>query len=406
MRSRCLLPGLLLIVALAADAQQSNPSTKPSSGATAQPKGETQPQVWPPPQPPAQEQRAPAAASAPSASQNPVAAAGHGLAAGQATSREIELVVVVNDKAGHAISGLERGDFTLLDNNHPTQIDSFNAFSASTPEPQPPQQIVLVIDGVNIAFQEVSYARLGIDKFLRSNGGRLPAPMWIYWYTDDGLAGAEGPATDGNALADQFDAAQGRLRMLTAAAGTWGAIERFDMSVQTLDKLIRVYGAKPGRKLVIWLGRGWPMLQDPHLQMSWKDQQRLFGNIVELNTIIRQAHMSIYSVTPEVPGSYSYLYEEFVKGVKNPSHAFLPNLDLKVLAEQSGGVVVNPSNDLDSQLEQCVQDTKAYYVIGFTPPPGREPDEYHELKVRVDKPGLTARTSTGYYNEPVGGTSR
>src|SRR6185437_12920264 len=175
--------------------------------------------------------------------------------------------------------------------------------------------------------------------------------MSIYWYTDEGLREEEGPATDGNALADQLDAAQARLRMLTSAAGTWGAIERFDMSVQTLDKLVRMYRAKPGRKLLIWLGRGWPMLQDPSLQMTWKDQQRLFANIVELNTVIRQAHVSIYSVTPGVPERYPYQYEEFVKGVKNPSHAFLPNLDLKVLAEQSGGVVVNPSNDLGSQIE-------------------------------------------------------
>ena len=358
MRSRCFSPGLLLVVALAAGAQQSNPADS-------------------------------------AASQNPATAAG------QATSREIQLVVMVNDKAGHAISGLERGDFTLLDNNHPTQIDSFNGFIPSTPESQPQQQIILIMDGVNIAYQEVSYARLGIDKFLRS-GGRLPAPMSIYWYTDEGLREEEGPATDGNALADQLDAAQARLRMLTSAAGTWGAIERFDMSVQTLDKLVRMYRAKPGRKLLIWLGRGWPMLQDPSLQMTWKDQQRLFANIVELNTVIRQAHVSIYSVTPGVPERYPYQYEEFVKGVKNPSHAFLPNLDLKVLAEQSGGVVVNPSNDLGSQIEQCMQDTKAYYVIGFTPPQSGERDEYHELKVRVDKPGLTARTNTGYYNEPVG----
>src|SRR6185437_6787521 len=83
MRSRCFSPGLLLVVALAAGAQQSNPADS-------------------------------------AASQNPATAAG------QATSREIQLVVMVNDKAGHAISGLERGDFTLLDNNHPTQIDSFN----------------------------------------------------------------------------------------------------------------------------------------------------------------------------------------------------------------------------------------------------------------------------------------
>jgi hypothetical protein len=28
-------------------------------------------------------------------------------------------------------------------------------------------------------------------------------------------------------------------------------------------------------------------------------------------------------------------------------------------------------------------------------------DEYHELEVKVDKPGMKARTNTGYYAEPA-----
>jgi hypothetical protein len=28
-------------------------------------------------------------------------------------------------------------------------------------------------------------------------------------------------------------------------------------------------------------------------------------------------------------------------------------------------------------------------------------DEYHELAVKVDKPGTTAHTNTGYYSQPA-----
>ena len=95
------------------------------------------------------------------------------------------------------------------------------------------------------------------------------------------------------------------------------------------------------------------------------------------------------------------MYEEYVKGVKKPSQAYFPNVDLRVLAVQSGGRVLVPSNDLAAEIESCVQDASAFYTISFAPPPADGPDEYHELKIRVGKPGLTARTNTGYYNGPL-----
>jgi hypothetical protein len=41
-----------------------------------------------------------------------------------------------------------------------------------------------------------------------------------------------------------------------------------------------------------------------------------------------------------------------------------------------------------------------YYTLVFAPPPQSQPNEYHDLKVQVDKPGTTARTTSGYYNQP------
>lgn len=259
-----------------------------------------------------------------------------------------------------------------------------------------------MIDTVNISFDEVSYSRFGIDEFLRSNGGKLPNPVSITWYTDTGLVAGGQPSTDGNKLATELDATEGRLRTINRAAGVWGAIERYQMSVRTISAIARGVARVPGRKLLIWIGPGWPILDDPNLQLSWKEQQGLFRNVVDLSTLIRQGQMQLYSVTPGMPSVYTFLYQGYVKGVKKPQQTYLPDLSFKVLAVQSGGLVLPPSNDLASQIARCAQDANAYYTVRFTPPPADAPDEYHSLKLVVDRPGLIARTGTGYYDQPPG----
>ena len=64
------------------------------------------------------------------------------------------------------------------------------------------------------------------------------------------------------------------------------------------------------------------------------------------------------------------------------------------------GYVVGPDNDIAAQIESCVQDARAFYTLSFDPPKADRANEYHDLKVTVDQPGLTARSSTGYYNQP------
>lgn len=76
------------------------------------------------------------------------------------------------------------------------------------------------------------------------------------------------------------------------------------------------------------------------------------------------------------------------------------NLALKVLAAQSGGLVFGPNNDLAGQIARCVADANAFYRISFNPPRAQQPDEYHNLQVVVDKPGIVVRTTMGYYNQP------
>ena len=91
----------------------------------------------------------------------------------------------------------------------------------------------------------------------------------------------------------------------------------------------------------------------------------------------------------------------FLNGVESAQQASIKNLDRKVLAVQSGGRVLGPGNDLVvGQIDDCVQEGRAFYTLSFNPSHADRPAEYHSLQVQIGQPGLTARTNTGYYDQP------
>jgi hypothetical protein len=92
-----------------------------------------------------------------------------------------------------------------------------------------------------------------------------------------------------------------------------------------------------------------------------------------------------------------FSYEGFLKGGNSANDVQNGNLALQVLAVQSGGLVLNSSNDIASLIASCLPDAQAFYTVSFDSPRADHPNEYHSLQVKISKPGLTARTRTGYY---------
>jgi VWFA-related protein len=338
--------------------------------------------------------QSPAAAQAPVLNPRTTAAPAADTAAGR-----IHLDVVVTDKSGKPVSGLTLKDFTLLDDGRPVNILSFHAMDAAAQTANRPVEVILVLDAVNLPFQTVARSRVQIADFLRQNGGHLAQPVSIFVFNDDGVKILAQPSMDGNALATQVDQADSKLRVI-GRSSQYGAFDRYNLSLKWIQVIAESEAKRSGRKLLIWAGPGWPLLDRATYNITTKDQQQLFNSIVFLSTTLREAHMSLYSVTLGELNGGTFLYEDYLKGIKTAEKASLPDVQLKVLAVQSGGRVVGPDNDIAAQIERCAQDGKAFYALSFDPPKADRANEYHDLKVTVDQPGLTARTSTGYYNQP------
>ena len=314
------------------------------------------------------------------------------------SERRVTLDVQVRDASGKPVSGLGQQDLTLFDNGHPQALTSFREIDGSA-VPAPTEAVVL-LDTMNATPADVVIARQGIDQFLRQNGGHLALPVSIVFLTDTGVK-LNTASQDGNSLAEDLKKLQTPMRVLSPAQGAEGAQDRSQRSLRAVQMLSTYEAPRPGRKLLIWVGPGWPFLSRSTGQLSAKDQRRYFESIVDITTALRRAHITLYSVEPlnlaQVGGQNPFLYEAYLKGVENPAQADSTNLGLQVLAIHSGGLVLSGSGDLAGQISRCVADAQRYYEISFDAAEDATSLQYRALQVKLDRAGAQARTPSAYY---------
>jgi len=318
----------------------------------------------------------------------------------------ITLDIVVTDKSGKSVAGLEPRDFTLLDNGQPDKILSFQSFDGTTARPYPPVEVILVIDTVNLQPQQISVSMSEAQKFLRGNNGHLAQPVSIFLLSNAGLSSLSQPSTDGNALADvvhggdrtvirqppPFRVGQTYVENSQIFKMTAGGVANRS-SLSGLASIVIQERRKPGRKLLFWLGPGWPV--------NVQGADIAFDSITELSTRLREAQISLWSATERPYPNTDFVYQDFLAPVKTTEKAKSGNLALDVLAVQSGGGVLDTSTGLTELISKSIEKEIVFYTLTFDPSRTNEVDDYHDLKVAVGKPDLTARTSTGYYDQPV-----
>jgi VWFA-related protein len=311
--------------------------------------------------------------------------------------------VVVTDKAGHPIRGLQKSDFTLLDNEQPTEIRSFAAHDGSQSDTVP-EALFLVIDEVNTGFNTVGIERQQIENFLHRDGGHLPVQTAIFVLTDAGLSQLTTVSRDGNQLADVLHHKTGELRALGRSGGFYGGADRLDISLHGLSSLSNYLARAQGRKLVVWISPGWWTFDNPDVMISDRQQRQFFSLIVNFTTAMRQTNITLYGVDPrgtnDAGSLYRFLWESYVKPVKRPSQAQPGNLALQVLAANSGGRVLLGSNDVTGEIAACADDASAWYTLTFDPERADKADTWHTVRVKVDKPDAVVRTDDGYYAQP------
>lgn len=313
----------------------------------------------------------------------------------------IHLDVSVTNTEGEPVLGLHREDFELLDEGRAQEIQTFHAFDPVSAEPDAPVQIILFLDTFGLGNDKASQMRLGVEQFLHQNGGHLGELVSIFGYSGDGLwTVGHHESTDGNALSSDLVPEKQALLI------------RFPGSLRALASVAAGARRKRGRKVLLWIGPGCGPTTDVEpppafkirattglFPLSRKRGQKTFDPIYWFTTLFREARLSIDEISVDQEGPCSNGYQQYLEGPRTVQDADERFLYKKVLALQSGGTV-EEGNDLVAEMNRSVRAGGSFYTLSFDPPATAQPHEYHRLQVIVRRPGLIARTNTGYYDEP------
>jgi VWFA-related protein len=330
----------------------------------------------------------------PSVVQNPLAP----LSATDPVVREglFSIDVVVTDAAGRPVSDLAPWDFTLLDNGQPAKIRTLhNPLEASERTPE----LIFVLDAINLSPQQLTQAKSAIVHFLRRKSGRQEAACFLYRLTRDGLFSSSRPTRDGNLLAKEVEQHKSPRIVWRSVRNdgpdllrAWvGRSQPNPLSLRALGSIGIDQREIPGRKVVVWISPGWPV----------NGGDLGFDEATELSTRLREARIMLDNVNVWPNPDQSFNYHDYLEAPRSQKDMQPAKLALQVIAKHTGGLVLDLSGDLDRDIERCVEEERSFYTLTFNPPRSYQMDEFHDIRVKVDRPALTVRAPTGYYNEPV-----
>ncbi len=70
---------------------------------------------------------------------------------------------------------------------------------------------------------------------------------------------------------------------------------------------------------------------------------------------------------------------------------------LRTLAENTDGRAIVNRNDLANAMKQIIRDSSAYYLVGYNSTQSPTDGKFHEIRVRVKRPGVQIRARKGYW---------
>ena len=130
--------------------------------------------------------------------------------------------------------------------------------------------------------------------------------------------------------------------------------------------------------------------------------QSLFEGLEKAFEAAQRANVNIYSLDPGGLRAPAGRYDVFAgTGELAASPGTLNRDFLYALSANTGGFTLTDTNEIDKAITQILRENASYYLLGYEPPNPRAEGRFRRVEVRVNRPGLTVRARSGYY-EPSG----
>lgn len=383
----------------------------------------------------------------------------------------VNVDVYVTDKKGNRINGLTRDDFQLFEDGKPITITNFYAVeggrsvgdddeeavavpapAAPAPtaptaippaarrdlRPVPPEQrlhLVVYIDNFNIHPFHRNRVMRDLRTFLRDNITRNDEVMLVTYdrslhvrrnFTSDPDVIAQGlleqEKVTGSAVTSESERRDVLRRIQEsesvneaqsmARSYAESVFNDLSFSVSALKQMVDMLAGMPGRKAILYVSDGIPMVagQDVFYAVQGKfrdatapltqafdyDASRRFreltaqanANRVTFYTIDAGGLRTYSSISAENfdPGQGIYVDQIQIQNLQTP---------LQVMAEATGGMALLNMNNVAPHLKRIAADFNTYYSLGYSPSHAGD-GRYHKIEVKLKKKGLLVRHREGY----------
>jgi len=331
------------------------------------------------------------------------------------TSRLVVVDIVVFDKAGHPVSNLDRSQFEITENGVPQKITAFDPLSAhSMPAGSAPivhstadlEKIgdapvdILVLDELNNSFSDSANARLQMLSFLQKQPEVLPVPTQLF-------------ATGESRFQVLHDYTQSRDELLKSVEKHFASppVQQLDsvgLLVETLGILSQIAESSkgtPGRKNILWVGSGYPMVNTMLLPIS--SETILQDAIRRVTGRMFDSRMALMLIDPKGIQEVDQGAENFATmddmsaGIAPVTGPFTGPLDFGTFAIATGGQILANRNDVAAEIGQSADNSQIYYTLSYSPttgtPGNANPEAYRKIRIRLKDRSLRAIARDGYF---------
>jgi VWFA-related protein len=375
----------------------------------------------------------------------------------------VRVDVIVSDKKGTPIADLAATDFEVLEDGKPQAIEQFRLIKVSgNPEvgEAPARQIRSQYDEeTEAARDDVRLFVIFFDDYHTRVGSALAVkgPLTRFVETQLGpndLVALMYPLTPVDAISvtrnhrsiisaiEKFEGRKFRYEPRNEFEQQYSqypteVVEQIrNQVVMTALRALatRLGSLREGRKAIIFVSEGFttmlpPQMRNPIATMpglgnpnardpfagenSAREDTAMVFSTADLMSQMRDVwdaanrnNAAIYSLDPRGLAGGEFGIDENISMKTDAKFLQASQDSLRTLSSETDGRAIVNQNDLSKGLAQMVRDSSAYYLIGYNSSQAPSDGKFHEIKVRVKRPGVDVRARKGYWAPTKDDTAR
>ncbi len=369
----------------------------------------------------------------------------------------VRVDVIVSDKNGASVADLKQSDFEVLEDGKPQAIENFKFIKldggAIPSDDGPPRPIrndddeereaarddvrlfAIFLDDYHVRKENSIRVRQPIEQFVQTQLG--PSDMIGLMYPLESIfnvrmtrnheavvaglekfLGRKYDYTPLNDLERQYAyypaETQEQIRVRVSLSAIRGLIVHMGTLKEGRKSLVIVSegfsnrlppGITPIGAAPTGINTGTAGIVDPVGLAGLGADQADFAAAVDMEQLLRDVYdeanknnVSLYTVDPRglAVSEFDASDGSVAPGI---DRQFLNSTmdTLRTLAVETDGRAIVNRNDLAGGMKQIVRDVSAYYLLGYNSMQAPADGKFHEIKVRVKRPGIQVRARRGYW---------